>query len=315
MVTRAWIDRQADRARVETDGPHDGRLMIRAGRLWWSYTPQSGSISNESQPEVGGGNGGDFDWVLEPSALLPDFDFRPTGRIEIARRPAVTAVATPRLENPRRRPGLHLGHGADDVLLAVDAERGVVLRAESRISGEPFSLFEIEEVAFDQDLPDERFRFVSPDGSQVHSSRDTFSRPEPMSVEEAAQRASFTVLVPTRLPQGWTLHANYTPPCSRPARPESVTVHAVDDARRESRIRINQSAAPLGDGLDWEIVEHSGRRISIFVNHAPGSAFEGKLDVRGTYVRASGNLDRGAFLDILASLAPGPTTLPPFLDL
>ncbi len=317
MVTRAWVDRPGDRKRVETSGPHDDRLTVTTGALWWSYSPQSGALSNELSPEVHGGNGGDFEWMLEPSSLLPALDFALTGSgtTELAGRLALTAVATPRPEDPRRGFATHIIHGADEVFLAVDAERGVVLRSESRIGGEPFTLFEMDEVTFDEELPDERFRFVSPDGSPVRSPRSMFSRPEPMSVEEAARRAHFTVLVPTRLPQGWTLHASYTPPSSRPARPESVTVHAVDAGRRESRVQINQSAVPLRDGLEWEIVEHGGRRISTFVNDAPGSAYEGKVEISGTHVRASGNLDRDAFLDILASLAPGPTALPPFVDL
>jgi len=228
MTTRAWVDRSGDRTRVETDGDHGERPTVRVGTLWWAYSSQSGSVSNEAEPDVGGGHGGDFDWMLEPSSLLPALDFAPRGMTEVAGRPGVDVVATARPEDLRRGFGAHFAHGSDEVLLVVDAERGVVLRAEARIGGEPFALFEIVELAFDEELPDDLFRFISPDGSAVRSPRTAFSQPEPMSVEAAARRASFTVLVPTRLPRGWTLDASYVPRSDRPARPESVMIRVLD---------------------------------------------------------------------------------------
>lgn len=310
--TRAWVDRSGDRIRVETSGDHGDRLTIRAGRLWWAYAPQSGSISNETEPEVGGGNGGDFDWMLEPATLLPAFDFTPAGMREVAGRHAVNAMAFPR-RDPRAGFGAHFAHGADDLALAVDAERGVVLRAAARIDDEPFALFEITEIAFDEDFPDDLFCFTSPDGSPVRSPRGVFSQPQSMSVEEAARRASFTVVVPTRLPEGWTLDASYVAPSERPARKDSVLIRVLEERHNGPRIRIQQSSEPVQDRLEWEIVERNGRSISVFANSTPGGAYEAKVQISGTHVRVSGDLEREAFLDIVSSLRPAPTELPPML--
>lgn len=312
--TRAWVDRPADRTHVETSGDHGDRLTIRAGRLWWAYTPQSGSISNETEPEVGGGNGGDFDWMLKPACLLPSLDFTPAGLTEVAGRHAVNSVAVPRPPDPRGGFEAHFAHGADDVRLAVDVERGVILRAEARIDSEPFALFEITEIAFDEDFPDDLFRFASPDGSPVRSPRGMFPHPESMSVEEVARRASFTVLVPTRLPDGWTLDASYVPPSDRPARKDAVTIRVLEERHKSPRLRIQQSSEPLQDMLDWEIIEHNGCSISVFANNTPGGAYEAKVEIRGTHVRVSGDLEQAAFLDIVGSLGPAPTELPPMLD-
>lgn len=103
MTTRAWIDRPGDRLRSETSGLVEETLTVRVGTRWWSYTPHAGSISNEDEPEIGGGDGGDFDWMLEPSVLLPVLDFTVTGVTEVAARPAVEARAVPSSRPSARR--------------------------------------------------------------------------------------------------------------------------------------------------------------------------------------------------------------------
>ena len=314
-ATRAWVDRTGDRSRVETSGDHGDRLTICTGYLWWAYSPESGSISNETELEVGGGGGGDFDWMLEPSSLLPALDFTPMGTTEVAGRQALDVLAVPRPPDPHGGFAAHFAHGADDIVLAVDVERGVVLRAEARLGGELFARFEITDLAFDEDLSDDLFRFVSPDGSPVRSPRSAFSQPEPMSVEEAATRASFTVLVPTLLPEGWILVASYVGPSERPPRKDAVLIRVLEDRHKGPRMQIHQASEPFQDMLEWDVVERGGRRIAIFTSNAPTGAHEAKMEASGTHVRASGNLDQDAFLDIVASLAPAPTDLPPMLDL
>jgi hypothetical protein len=215
-------------------------------------------------------------------------------------------LAVLRPPDPRAGSGAYFLHGADEVLLAVDIERGVVPRAEARIDGEPFAVFEIADIVFDEELPDELFRFESPDGSPMRSTRGAFTRPEPMSVEEPARRASFTVVVPTLLPRGWIVIASYTSPNARPLRPESVVVQVLEDRHQSPRLTIRQAGEPLSDGLEWEVVEHSGRPISILVYQGPGGGYDAKVEAGGTHVRANGDLEREAFLDITASLAPAP---------
>lgn len=314
MTTRAWIDRPGERLRSETSGLLGETLTVRLGTRWWSYTPHAGSISNEDEPEVGGGDGGDFDWMLEPSLLLPVLDFSVTGVTEVAGRPAVEAVAVPRPVDMRRGFCAHIAHGADEFALAVDRERGVVLRAESQLEGHPFALHEMAEVAFDEVFGGDLFRFVSPDGSPIRSPGPVFARPEPVSVEEAARRASFTVLVPARLPQGWTLDATYTASSDRPAQAESVTVHVRGETHMESRLRIHESTEPIADNLPWEPTERNGIPILVWQSPGPVGTWEAKVEMEGTKVRVSANIEQEALLDMVASLCPSPKHLPPFGD-
>jgi hypothetical protein len=48
--------------------------------------------------------------------------------------------------------------GADDYLLSVDAEVGVILRLASRLRGEEFDVFEVLDIAFDEALAEGTFR-------------------------------------------------------------------------------------------------------------------------------------------------------------
>ena len=61
--------------------------------------------------------------------------------------------------------GLHeLGVGADDYMLSIDAERGILLRTEARVREEPFTVIEMTEAEFDVDLPPETFKIDLPNG-------------------------------------------------------------------------------------------------------------------------------------------------------
>ena len=314
-VIRVWVDRVGDRRRTELHDARGESLTIRHGSLWWSYHPSSGSMSNESEPDIarGGGGNADVDWLLDPSMMLPAFDLIPIGRSIVAGRAAIEVRAVPRRPDPLLRLGTGMVEGADEVILAVDEDRGVVTRAESRLEGRPFSVTEVLEVSFDETFPPEFFRFASPDGSPIRSPREAFARPEPVSIEEAASRAAFTVLVPTRLPQGWAINASYIPASSRPARAESVTVR-ITSSSSEPRVRIHESAEEVRDSPGWEDIEHRGRRIRLLPRQSSDGAYAANVQVEGTNARVSGNVDRAAFVDIVASLAPAPRMLPPVVD-
>ena len=52
--------------------------------------------------------------------------------------------------------------GADDYLLSVDAEVGVILRLASRLRGEEYDVFEVSYIAFDEENPEGTFRLELP---------------------------------------------------------------------------------------------------------------------------------------------------------
>ncbi|MDP9458164.1 MAG: hypothetical protein CYG60_02405 [Actinobacteria bacterium] len=60
--------------------------------------------------------------------------------------------------------GLSGLEGADDYVLSVDAEIGVILRYAERLRGEEFYVAQVTELALDEQFPEGTFRFVLPEG-------------------------------------------------------------------------------------------------------------------------------------------------------
>jgi outer membrane lipoprotein-sorting protein len=166
-LSRVWIDRVGEQERSETDGEGGGRLNVRSGSTWWSFRPETGVVLKRAEPGVGGPCTDDLGALLDPSFMLADFEFVITGTGHQAGRPVLLVSALPRPYVSRRGVPAHVFPGAEEVLLAVDAERGLLLRREARLAGEPFSVGEFVEIAFDEELDDDLFVFVPPDGNPV----------------------------------------------------------------------------------------------------------------------------------------------------
>ena len=93
-----------------------------------------------------------------------------------------------------------VGPGADKVDLAVDAERGALLRSEAFLDGEPFRRLEVTEISFGP-IHAETIELVFPGcgacGRMVSAAQAATPR--------AGAAAPFPVLVPDRVPDGWRL--------------------------------------------------------------------------------------------------------------
>lgn len=157
-----------------------------------------------------------------PSLIIPFADFSVAGPVEGAGRPAIRALARPRALHAERLGLSPLPLGADAHELLVDAERGILLRLESRIDGAPLSVAEILEVAFDEDPP------------------------------------AFEVFAPTLAPEGTELHVFYQPASARGV---GASVHLAY-AHHAHSLSIAESLVADGDYGDtgWEEREHAGRR-------------------------------------------------------
>jgi len=154
---RLWFE-PPYRLREERDESADGiELGIRDGRRWWMYHRRFGSYSNEHDLSVGSEVGAQAESLLDPSPFLGAFRFETRGRGEVARREAILLLG-------RRRPGgMHslgldrLGDEVSELELAVDAERGVLLRRSLLLDERPYQVTELVTVAFDEPFPPETF--------------------------------------------------------------------------------------------------------------------------------------------------------------
>ena len=258
---RLWIAKP-DRSRQEWDGA----VSITNGATWTTYHPLHGYLTNAGDTAEGYGDPLDtFGHLLDPARLLPALDF--DRRVEREETLVVTA---------RPRPSGHrvavygVGNGADEHELVVDLRLGVLLRAESRLRGEPFLVWELVEPSFDVDLPDELFTLTPPPGEEAVTPGELHAHG--ISPEEAAARASFAVFVVGELPEGpWRLTASHSRP--RGAFPEAVSLlYHRSDGR--GQILVTQFPAASGhqhwdSGAARAEVERDGTRVVLTSEDLP----------------------------------------------
>jgi hypothetical protein len=147
------------------------------------------------------------------------------------------------------------------------------------------------------DLLELLFRFVSPDGepARPHSMR----HPERLPLEEAARRASFTVLVPRRLPQGWGIDVTCMSGTDQPQHGDYVWV-GVNSPDGQSRLQIAESAEPHSSRAGGEQTESNGLVIHLTEEPMIGG-WIATTELGGTHLQAQSNLDRDDFLEVLAN--------------
>jgi hypothetical protein len=215
-------------------------------------------MSNEDDPDFGFGEPlQSFGAHLDPAQLIPLLSFT---QIEHGRGVVVAHV------QPRGRQGFSVGmpRGGDEHVLTIDGARGVVVRIESLIGGEPFSVSELEETIWDTEIPDDVFELVAPAGERVRSPRELH---RVVTFEEAAQFAPFAVYAISELPYGqWRSRVHFT--AAGGTHPESVyvTYHRAD-ARGVITLFEQPAAVPeRRSGHDRPtqlVVVKTGTRITI----------------------------------------------------
>jgi outer membrane lipoprotein-sorting protein len=161
---RLWIER-GGRTRAEFSMGNETVSVVFDGPTWWSWSPHAGGMTNRGATNHGHGSG-PAGTLINPTALMGALRLELLGKDTLLGRDVFRVRGLPRarLGNEHENALHELGIGADDYLLSVDAERGVVLRSEARFRDQPFTVIEMTEVAFDADLPAETFTVVLPEG-------------------------------------------------------------------------------------------------------------------------------------------------------
>ena len=232
---RGWFE-QPNRFREER--VENGREFLILGdgdRFWtsgpdWPTVVQEGSGWLLANPSLR--------LLLDPAGLLPLLDLDVRGRTTAAGRAAIDCHGTPRHGAAFDVP---LPVGATEHELLVDAERGTLLRVVSLLDGVPFDTIEVTAAAFDEPLDGSLFRYDPSPGEEVLRPQDV-SPGEAVSVEEAAERASFAVLVPGSLGRGWHTYVLYVPGRDRVA--ETVHISLYRDEGMNS-VSLRETAPPF----------------------------------------------------------------------
>jgi outer membrane lipoprotein-sorting protein len=161
---RLWIER-GGRTRAEFAVGEETVSVVFDGPTWWSWSPHMGGMTNRGAENHGHG-AGPAAVLIDTSKLLGALRLQFLGVDTLPGRDAFRVRGVPRVRlGHEPNHGLHeLGVGADDYLLIVDAERGIVLRSEARFRGQPFTVIEVTDVEFDADLPPETWKVAFPEG-------------------------------------------------------------------------------------------------------------------------------------------------------
>lgn len=265
-LLRLWVEKP-NRLREEREGELCGGpgTFVQDGRRWWRYHPGEGVDSNEDDPSVGARIGDRAHPLLDPAPLLSLLRFEPRGEVTLAGRSAIALAATQRPGDTMDDFALgQLGLGADAYTLAVDRERGVLLRAASLIDEEEFALMEMLEVSFDEEFPPETFMLTPPEGARVLPTWGT--PPREVTIEEAARLASFPLWFPKTISPDWRITVGYLADDPASAETERVLIHLWrDDATHHVSISESGSGPPdLDDEWEaWTTVEREGVRLEV----------------------------------------------------
>jgi hypothetical protein len=228
------------------------------GETWWSWAPARGARTNSGDHHSTGIGPGEI--LLDPAGILPALEFNVMGNDTFAGRPVVTlsAVPIPVERSDEEYSGWSfathaLGTGAEEYRFLVDAERGVLLRSEARLGGEPFRILSIDHISFDETFGDETFTL--PESERF----EPVTAPLHVGVEELNEHVSFTVLVPEHPPiavDGAAIHA------AEQERPGQVVIGYASRFMNEDdrAFWLVESAQPLPDGRQVEWRESKAMR-------------------------------------------------------
>ena len=273
----------------------------------WYYAPSTGVFKNPS-----GGAYIECDIMLDPRPLLSGLRFGEITSGERTGRAVVEAQGT--LAHVERAPESlqELGLGADRYELAADAEHGVLVELRAVFESQEMFRLTATDVAFNDELDDALFRFDVPPDVQVIDA-DDIDPPEALSLEEAAKRASFTLLVPNRVPERADLHVSYQAPSAAPTMVERVyLMYAFSSAAHTLVIAQTDAADTPGEAAaDWA----SERRDDCELRHRDhGTQREVEIERAGTRARISSDLELETLIELALSLEPAPTEPPGLLD-
>ena len=293
------------RFREESAGVQAGkRATVRDGDRWASWDADWGAVTSESAEEQGAPSS-THGFLLDPIGLVGDLRLDPAGESEVAGRRVRLVHAVPRPDWDAAGTALfRIGPGADVVELAVDAERGALLRSEALLDGEPFHRLEVTEIAFGP-VPDGTFELSLPAGVVASGG---WLRPQRLPLHELATAAPFPVFVPGRVPDGWRLAESLLMPGRERPRVEPQVFLSYASGEGAYVVSIEERAAggPPRERLAW-------RRDGDLERADAGEHVEPRHHVRverdGTAVALAG-ADPALLADLARSLVPAPTEPP-----
>ena len=292
------------RYREESAGVQAGkRYQVRDGERWVVWDADWGAVTDETEQE-GAPPAASYAFLLDPVAIVGAYRLEAAGTVEVAGRAAQSVRAVPRTGAEGATAIVFgLGPGADELELAVDAERGALLRADARLRGEPFRRLEVTEIAFGP-IHAEAIEPALPPGVVASG----WLRPERLPLHELQRAAPFRVLAPARIPDGWRLvESLFTAARAQPAIEAEVSlVYASPDGAYTVGVGQRAASATRRDWLEWT---RDGELALADAGEHAEPRYHVRVERDGTLVELAGS-DLTLLRDLARALAPAPAEAP-----
>ena len=171
------------------------------GEFAWSYDAGTNTVTKMKVPEEPLLT--DKDYISLIGNFMNESDVSMLGVEEVDGRCAYILEARPRTEE--NESGL-----ASRTKVWVDRETWMILKSSIYDNkGNLTTETEIRDLKINTGIPDSEFKFEIPDGAEVKTldMDEIFKIPESLSLEEARQQASFEILTPEYIPDGYVLNS------------------------------------------------------------------------------------------------------------
>jgi outer membrane lipoprotein-sorting protein len=175
-------------------GKENQTISVSDGQFMWSYTQDTNEVLKIALPNASEPSKNDY--INTISEFLNDTNIKLLGADNVDGRNTYLLETI-----PEETGGIYELMYKSKIW--VDQETWMPLKYETfNITGDPTMKLEIRDLEVNTGIPDSEFKFEVPSGAKVIDMGD-IKPPEELSLEEARERASFNILTPTYLPEGY----------------------------------------------------------------------------------------------------------------
>ena len=170
-----------------------GSISVSDGETMWMYNPQQNTVMIMDMPDMPEQNEMDYLQIIE--MMLNESDFSLAGVEKVDGRTTYVIDMSPKDESDLGMFG--------DMKVWIDEETWMPLKMEMKdANGNPMYSAEYRNFQINTGISDEEFQFEIPEDAKVQTMEEMML-PQEMTLEEAQEEATFDILVPSYLPEGY----------------------------------------------------------------------------------------------------------------
>lgn len=248
---------------VTEPGKENQTIIVSDGKIVWSYTPDTNTVTKMKISKASELTKNDYTNIIDD--FLNDTNVTVLGVENVDGRKTYLLETTPKETD-----------GDYELIyktkIWVDQETWMPLRYETYNSDENLTMkLEIQDLQVNTGLPDSEFKFEIPEGAKIVDMGE-IKLPEKLSLEEARKEASFKILTPEYLPEGYEFNNSMVYNNSQFS-PENQSFETVEITYTKDEafislaetVSMNQSSDDtiMNEGEDIQINGIEGKYLSI----------------------------------------------------